>query len=273
MPRSSPFWPSTATLTRAALVSHEEDQERRIADSSRREFDKLLLSRLRDGHLPSAVPGRVRVLAAPRTVDWVPLDPALQSAFDAALSVLERDLGLPVEPVEPAAVTPAGNGDEDWFVLCCTVQGRAVPEEQADRFDPVFVAHMRTGPATSMDDYMTDGRRRFAHTRALDLLLGDDAVLVTPTLAMTGQYADGRMIGATEPGTPADALNTCLQNITGAPALSGPAGQLPSGLPFGLRFTGPRFRDDLLLALGERWERARPWLWFAPGFEPLVEQS
>jgi Asp-tRNA(Asn)/Glu-tRNA(Gln) amidotransferase A subunit family amidase len=222
------------------------------------------------------LPSRVRVLAAPRTVDWGPLDPALQAAFDDALSVLERDLGLPVELVEPSAVTPAGNADEDWFVLCCTEQahevGRRTLEEQPQLFDPVFLGHMQTGLTTSMAEYLTVRRRRFAHTRALDQLLGDDGVLVTPTLAMTAQHADGRMLGAAEPGTPADALNTCLQNITGSPALSLPAGRLPDGLPFGLQLTGPRFRDDLLLALGERWEQARPWPWFAPGFEPLVDQ-
>jgi Asp-tRNA(Asn)/Glu-tRNA(Gln) amidotransferase A subunit family amidase len=226
---------------------------------------------------PAPLPTRVRLLAAPRTVDWGPLDPDLQRAFDAALRVLEHDLGLPVELVEPAAVTPAGNVDEDWFVLCCTEQaheiGRRVLEAKADLLDPVFLGHMRTGLATSIDDYLAARRRRFAHTHALDQLLGDDGVLVTPTLAMTAQHADGRMIGATAPGTPADALNTCLQNITGAPALSLPAGRLPNGLPFGLQLTGPRFRDDLLLALGARWEEARPWPWFAPGFEPLVEQE
>jgi len=225
---------------------------------------------------PSPLPAGVRLVAAPRTVDWGPLDPGLQRAFDAALQVLERDLGLPVELVEPTAVTPEGNVDEDWFVLCCTEQaheiGRRVLEEKADLFDPVFLGHMRTGLATSIEEYLAARRRRFAHTGALDRLLGDDGVLVTPTLAMAAQHADGRMVGATAPGTPADALNTCLQNITGAPALSLPAGWLPNGLPFGLQLTGPRFRDDLLLALGARWEEARPWPWFAPGFEPLVEQ-
>jgi Asp-tRNA(Asn)/Glu-tRNA(Gln) amidotransferase A subunit family amidase len=225
---------------------------------------------------PQPLPARVRLLAAPRTVDWGPLDPALQAAFDAALHVLERDLGLPVELVEPAVVTPAGNADEDWFVICCTEQahevGRTVLEEQPELFDPVFLGHMRTGLDTPMAAYQAARRRRFAHTRALDDLLGDDGVLVTPTLAMTAQHADGRMLGADEPGTPANALNTCLQNLTGAPALSLPAGTLPNGLPFGLQLTGPRFRDDVLLSLGARWEQARPWPWFAPGFEPLVDQ-
>ena len=225
---------------------------------------------------PSPPPARVRLLAAPRTVDWGPLDPALQAAFDDALRVLDRDLGLPVEPVQPSAVTPMGNADEDWFVLCCTEQaheiGRTALEEQADRFDPAFLGQMLAGLATPIDEYLAARRRRFSHTRALDRLLGDDGVLVTPTLAMTAQHADGRMLGAAQPGTPADALNTCLQNITGAPALSLPAGRLPDGLPFGLQLTGPRYRDDLLIAVGRRWEQARPWPWFAPGFDPLIDQ-
>ena len=131
---------------------------------------------------------------------------------------------------------------------------------------------MQAGLEVGIEEYLAVRRRRFEHTRALDQLLGDDGVLVTPTLAMTAQHADGRMLGAAAPGTSADALNTCLQNITGAPALSLPAGRLANGLPFGLQLTGPRFRDDLLLSLGARWEQARPWPWYAPGFEPLVRQ-
>jgi Asp-tRNA(Asn)/Glu-tRNA(Gln) amidotransferase A subunit family amidase len=225
---------------------------------------------------PGPLPARTRLLAAPRTVDWGPLDRDLQAAFERALTALECDLGLPVEPVEPAAVTPAGNADEDWFTLCCVEQaheeGAATLADRAADYDPVFLGHMRAGLATPVETYLAARRRRFAHTRALDLLLGEDGVLVTPTLAMTAQHADGRMLGAERPGTPADALNTCLQNITGAPALSLPAGTLPNGLPFGLQLTGPRFRDDVLLALGRRWEQARPWPWYAPGYEPLVPQ-
>ncbi len=101
-------------------------------------------------------------------------------------------------------------------------------------------------------------------------LAGDKVFSGFGAVVLTAQHADGRMLGADVAGTPEDALNTCLQNITGHPAVSLPAGTLPSGLPFGLLLTGPRFRDDLLLDLAARWEQARPWPWFAPGFEPLV---
>ncbi len=222
-------------------------------------------------------PGRLRrVLAAPRTSDWGPLDPSLQQAFEAALRVLERDLGLAVDVLEPAQVTPAGNADLDWFTICCTEQahqlGRDLLESRADDFDPALLAQMQTGLQTSLADYLDARRRRFDHVRHLDLLLGNDGVLVTPTLCMPAQHADGRMLGADLPGTPADAVNTALQNITGHPAISVPAGRLPGGLPFGLQLTGPRYRDDLLLDLAARWEQAQPWPWFAPGCEGLVPQ-
>lgn len=222
-------------------------------------------------------PGRLRrVLAAPRTCDWGPLDPSLQQAFEAALRVLEQDLGLAVDVLEPAQVTPAGNADLDWFTICCAEQahqiGRVVLESRADDFDPALLAQMLTGLELSLADYLDARRRRFEHVRNLDLLLGNDGVLVTPTLCMTAQHADGRMLGADLPGTPADAVNTALQNITGHPAISVPAGRLAGGLPFGLQLTGPRYRDDLLLDLAARWEQAQPWPWFAPGFEGLVPQ-
>ena len=63
---------------------------------------------------------------------------------------------------------------------------------------------------------------------------------------------------------------TTLQNITGNPAVSLPAGAFPSGVPFGLQVTAPRSRDDMLLWVADRWEEAaqgpvpRP-----PGYEPF----
>ena len=224
---------------------------------------------------PSAARSLRRVFAAPRPCDWGPLDPALQAGFDAALQVLEQDLGLEVELVPPSRVTPAGNADLDWFTICCTEQahqiGREVLEQRAGDFDPALLIQMQAGLRTPMADYLEARRRRFEHARHLDLLLGEDGVLVTPTVAMTAQHADGRMLGATVAGTPEDAINTALQNLTGHPAVSLPAGQV-AGLPFGLQLTGPRYRDGDLLDLAQRWETARPWPWFAPGYDPLVAQ-
>jgi Asp-tRNA(Asn)/Glu-tRNA(Gln) amidotransferase A subunit family amidase len=111
-------------------------------------------------------------------------------------------------------------------------------------------------------------RRRFEYVRELDELLGDDGVIATPAIAAEGWSAEGVMPGASEPGLPAEVYNSAVQNVTGHPAISVPSGLLPNGLPFGLQFTGPRFRDDMLLDLADAWERARPWPVSAPGYDP-----
>jgi len=79
------------------------------------------------------------------------------------------------------------------------------------------------------------------------------------------------MPGADEVGTPAAAYNTQAANITGHPALSVPAGISPNGVPFGMQITGPRFGDDLVLAVGASWEASRPWSQVAPGFSSFGE--
>ncbi len=58
--------------------------------------------------------GRSVVLAAPRFTDWGPLPNAVADLFDAALTSLEKDLGLRVEPLAPAQIFGGLNVDEDW---------------------------------------------------------------------------------------------------------------------------------------------------------------
>ena len=99
--------------------------------------------------------------------------------------------------------------------------------------------------------------------------VGDDAVIATPTLTVEGWLADGRMPGASEPGTPAEVYNTDVQNLVGLPAITVPAGRMSNGVPFGLQFTGPAWSEGGLLALAEAWERARPWPLAADGYEPF----
>jgi Asp-tRNA(Asn)/Glu-tRNA(Gln) amidotransferase A subunit family amidase len=211
------------------------------------------------------------VLAAPRFVDWGPLPNAVADAFDAALASLEKDLGLPVEPIAPSQILGgAGNADEDWWAVCACEQahslGREVIEAAADRFHPVFLAAMSQGLAITLEEYLAARRRRFVYVRALDELLGRDRVIVTPTMPLEGFSADGREIGAQRAGTKASSYNTQVQNMTGHPALTVPAGRSPNGVPFGLQITGPRFADALILDIGEAWERAHPGPREAPGF-------
>jgi Asp-tRNA(Asn)/Glu-tRNA(Gln) amidotransferase A subunit family amidase len=226
--------------------------------------------------LPAPLPMRDqlprRVVASPRLVDWGPLPDGVRASFDAALASIERDLGLPVEHIEPARIFRTGNPNEDWYTTCATEHvlrfGWAFCEEHEKEFGPEFRGIVNDVRKVSIEDYLAVRRRRFAYARELDELLGADAVLVTPTMAIEGFRPDGTV-------PPPDSVsgfgvyNTDPQNITGHPAISVPAGVSANGIPFGISFTAPRFRDDMALAVGAAWERANPWPLVAPGYEPF----
>src|SRR5207248_142883 len=113
-------------------------------------------------------------------------------------------------------------------------------------------------------------RRRFGYVRELDEILGGDGVVLSPTIAAEGWLAEGRLSATGQAGPlPGEVYNTSVQNMTGHPAVSLPAGRLPNGLPFGLQVTGPRFGDHMLLDLADSWEEARPWPRVADGYEPF----
>jgi Asp-tRNA(Asn)/Glu-tRNA(Gln) amidotransferase A subunit family amidase len=106
--------------------------------------------------------------------------------------------------------------------------------------------------------------------RRLDALLDGDALLLTPTVAAEGWLADGRLDrGAPVAALPPDLYSTAVQNVTGHPAVTVPAGLSSNGVPFGLQVTGPRHADEMLLDVAEAWESAHPWPLAAPGYDPF----
>ncbi len=163
--------------------------------------------------------------------------------------------------------------DDDWFTTVAVEEltwiGRDVVTEGADDLTPYLRAALELAAAITIDAYLAARRRRFDQARVLDDLLRDDAVLVCPTMCIEGFYADGRAPGSDDIGSPSSAYNTQATNITGHPSLSVPAGVSPNGVPFGLQITGPRFADDLVLAVGAAWEAANPWPRAASGFTPF----
>jgi Asp-tRNA(Asn)/Glu-tRNA(Gln) amidotransferase A subunit family amidase len=228
--------------------------------------------------LPFPPPGEPtcpgRLYATPRFAPWGPLPGIIQSAFDEAVAVFADLVGLPVEPLDPERIFTTGNPDTDWFVVAAaehvSALGRAVVEHNLERLHPGARWFMEEGLRVTLDDYLAARRRRFGYVRELDELLGEDGVVLSPTIAAEGWLAEGRLSTGYQVGAlPGDVYNTSLQNATGHPALSLPAGRLPNRLPFGLQVTGPRFRDHLLLDLANSWEEARPWPRVADGYEPF----
>lgn len=215
-----------------------------------------------------------RVVASPRTWDWGPLPAAMEERYRAALASIDRDLGLPVEEIEPASLL-GGVGDpaDDWIVLVAIEEltwiGRERVRDNLDRLSPPFRDSMEAALEIGVDRYLEARRHRYGYARRMDELLGNDAVFVCPTMGYEGWLANGSLPATGEPAG-GEGYNNGEANLTGHPALSVPAGVSPNGIPFGLQITGPRFGDDMVLAFGEAWERANPWPPVAPGYEPFA---
>ena len=219
------------------------------------------------GTLPS------RVIMCDRTSPLGPLPAAVAAAFHSAATDLAVLLGAEMHRLEPDEVfVGLGDPDADWFTLATAEHvsslGRTFVAESLPHMHPSTAEFMRHGLGVDVDDYLAARRRRAAYTRRLDELLGSDGVLLTPTVAVETWYADGRTEADGAPGmTPPEAYSTAVQNITGHPAVSLPAGRHASGLPYGLQVTAPRWSDDRLLDVAALWESHRPWPRTAPGYD------
>jgi Asp-tRNA(Asn)/Glu-tRNA(Gln) amidotransferase A subunit family amidase len=225
---------------------------------------------------PSSMPSPPTVLlCAARTSDFGPLPHDVAAEFDSAAERFAGLLGLPLLHLSPADVFPSGNIDEDWFLISSAEHvaalGRTYVLEHFEEMHPSTQDFLALGLDVGIDAYLAARRRRFEYARALDDLLGDGGLLLSPTVAVCGLPADGRLDATGLLGAwPADVYSTAAQNLTGHPAVSVPAGISPNGVPFGLQVTAPRFADSWLLDRASDWEDAYPWPLVAPGYEPFA---
>lgn len=220
---------------------------------------------------PAALP--IRLVAAERTDPLGPLDPAVGSAFEPAVSALADLLHLSVEWRAPEDFFPEGSPDEDWFTLATAEHLAALGRDRvaagAAQLHPSTREFLAIGAGVGIDDYLAARRRRFAHIARIDELLGAGTLLVTPTVAVAGVRADGRTAAGEGGLLPPEVYSTAMQNLTGLPAISLPAGSA-GALPFGLQLTAPRWSDRALLDVAALWQRSYPWAPTAPGHVPFA---
>lgn len=218
--------------------------------------------------------GPITLHAAERTSPLGPLPPDVRSAFHDGVDAVSDLLGVPVTWHEADGFFLDGDPDLDWFTVCATEHvnalGRKWVVENMDAFHVATREFLTIGIETKIDDYLDARRRRYRYARTMDDLLGDDGLLLTPSVASSGWLADGRLDSNSDVhGLPAHVYSTAMQNIVGNPALSVPMGRLSLTLPFGLQVTAPHFQDYRLLRLAESIESAFPWQRHAPGYASL----
>jgi len=131
---------------------------------------------------------------------------------------------------------------------------------------PQLAAVLELGRAQSALAYRADDVIRTEVFDAFETVLAGYDVIASPTLAVlpVENARDGNTVGPSRvAGEEVNPLLgwclTYLQNFTGHPAASVPAGLSADGLPVGLQLTGRRGADATVIAASAALERVRPW--------------
>lgn len=208
-------------------------------------------------------------------LDVYPVEPAVRQVVDAAMCTFE-DLGAHVEEVALGIERDQRELSDLWCRLIMPInlqalenlrrQGIDLFDEHRDDLPPEYRAWVETAQGMSALEFVQDQEIRTEIYDALQAVLGEYDLLVTPTLAClpVDNADDGNTVGPREiNGTGVDPLiGWCLTyvvNYTGHPAASVPAGLAGERLPVGMQLIGRRYADSDVLAASAAFERARPW--------------
>jgi len=216
-----------------------------------------------------------------------PVHPEVATAVEEALAAFE-EAGAEVVEVDIDLSLDQRDLADLWCRLIMPLSldafsnlaagGLDILGEHRDDLPPEFLRWADHVAGMTAMEYFDDNSTRSVVFDALQAVMGEHDLLVSPTLACmpVDNLTNGETRGPTEiEGVEVDPLigwcMTYFTNFTGYPAVSVPAG-LSGGLPVGLQIIGRRAADVEVLAAAAAFERARPWdhIYEIPANRPLT---
>lgn len=205
-------------------------------------------------------PGKLSI-AFSRDMGYARVQPDVMREVEAAVAVL-RGLGHEIVEID----TEFPDLGLAWAIMCGAEDHAVVWQHVEGRESEMGRGYWKGLEAAS--SLSADDQGRFQRLRAELVAVVADVfsrfdVLLTPTLPTEAFAARGPMPAEVD-GAPFDSPMHAVAftypfNMTGHPAATVRAGLTDAGLPAGLQIVAERHRDDLVLALANQYERARPW--------------
>ncbi|MGA1361354.1 MAG: amidase [Ilumatobacteraceae bacterium] len=195
------------------------------------------------------------------------MDPEVEEAYERTLDMLAAT-GVDVV----RAPSPSNNSSVYWWFVISTAELHQSMLGLSDRWGETcdyVQGQLEFGAKVTAPQYVEAMRMRHEVGARFDDLMGNDSVVVVPTVNSRAWPAEGPMAssaGSVEHDTMI-ALNTSDANFTGHPAVSVPMGLDRHGVPMGFQVTAPRFGDSLALGLAQHIERHAPWQRVATGHD------
>jgi amidase len=206
--------------------------------------------------------------------DVFPVDRRVAAVVARAVQAFE-EAGARVEEVKVGIKRPQRELSDLWCRLIMPLNVQTFEtfkknvldllKDHRDDFPPQYLSWVEACYRMSALDFFNDQETRSEVYGAIQTVLNDYNLLITPTLAClpVDNADDGNTMGPGEvEGEEVDRLIgwclTYLINFSGHPAASIPAG-MADGLPVGMQIVGRRYADADVLAASAAFERLRPW--------------
>lgn len=194
-----------------------------------------------------------------RNLGYAEVQPDVAAAVERAAQRL-ADMGAIIEDVDPGFSNP----QDALLVLWYAAEARTVElanptEAQMAQMDPGLIRIYEKGLAYTARDYVAAEQVRADLKVTMAIFHERYDALMLPTMPVTAIEAGVDFPGGVEGKDWSDwSPFTYPFNMTGQPAVSVPCGFDAGGLPIGLQFVGPRYRDDLVLRLAAAYQAAYP---------------
>jgi amidase len=206
--------------------------------------------------------------------DVYPVDPRIAETVGEAVKLF-ADAGATVEQVKVGIKRTQQELSDLWCRLISPLnamglegfknEGIDLQKDHHDDLPPEYWEWAEVGYKMTAVDFFRDQEIRTEVNDAIQGVLNDYDLLITPTLACmpVENATDGNTKGPSEiNGEAIDPLigwcMTYFINFSGHPAASIPAG-LVDGLPVGMQIIGRRLADSDVLAASAAFERLKPW--------------
>ena len=173
-------------------------------------------------------------------------------AADATVDTVSVDHGLSIERLSQAIETTFATSVAGVAEVVRAAFGVDLNDHR-DQLSDSLVELLEVADGKTLSDVAASGIPRTQVYDAVEDVLADYDLLLTPTLSATG--LDLR----TDRGTDWPLALTWPFNWSGHPAASVPAGFTDEGHPVGLQIVGRQYADDTVLAASAAFERERPW--------------
>ena len=194
-----------------------------------------------------------------RNLGYAQVAPAVAEAIDRAAQRMV-ELGAIVEEADPGFANPQDALLALWYAAeALTIDTLAPTEELRAKLDPGLMRIYRKSAELTLRDYIAAMQVASELKVTMATFHQRYDALLLPTMPLTAFEAGQDFPGGIEGRDWSDwSPFTYPFNLTGQPAVTVPCGFDGDGLPIGLQFVGPRYRDDIVLRLAAAYQMAFP---------------